>query len=196
MKPNFVFPDPGAGTGQARSFLYVGRLSPEKGLHAIMRAWERSSASLKIVGDGPMREEIETFASEHSNVEFSGKLSLAEVIDLMGQARCLIMPSQWYETFGRTIAEAFSRGTPVIASDLGAMSELVKHGENGRLFQPGNVNELQEAVNRVDTMSDVEYGRQRASARETFESSYTRDVNYSRLMEIYESAKDRRRANS
>lgn len=196
VKPNFVYPDPGEGSGSSKAFIYVGRLSSEKGLNSIMQAWQDSTASLKIVGDGPLREEIASFAKMHPNVEFLGKLDLPAVIELMGEARCLIIPSLWYETFGRTIVEAFSRGTPVIASGLGAMAELVTDGESGLLFEAGNANELRNAVDQINQMPDGAYKQFRSAARNRFLSEYTRERNYSRLIEIYEKAKDQHRAHS
>ena len=147
VKPNFVDPDPGAGRGRGGYAIFVGRLSPEKGLETLLDAWTRLSADLngmplKIVGDGPLAPTVKLAAEQNSRIEWLGSRSLTEVLTLVGDATMLVMPSIWYETFGRTIIEAYACGTPVIASNLGAMAELVVDGETGLLFAPGDADDL------------------------------------------------------
>ena len=94
------------------------------------------------------------------------------------------MPSIWYETFGRTIIEAYATGTPVIASRLGAMQEIVDDGHTGLLFDPGNVDDLTDKINKMLIKIDghIEFGR---NAREQFELKYSPEPAYQSLMEIY-----------
>jgi glycosyltransferase involved in cell wall biosynthesis len=195
VKQNFVHPDPGVGKGELPVFVQVGRLSHEKGLRIVMDAWREHGLELplQIIGDGPLQVEVERLAAENRHVQYLGRADMDEVLRILGRARCLIMPSLWYETFGRAMSEAFSCGTPVIASRLGAMAELVQDGVNGFLFAPGDAAELARAVQRVSGMGQHEYMQLRANARRSFETRYTRDSNYSRLMEIYELAARRRR---
>jgi exopolysaccharide biosynthesis WecB/TagA/CpsF family protein len=102
----------------------------------------------------------------------------------MGEASMLLMPSLWYEIFGRTIVESFSKGTPVIASRLGAMAELVDDGRTGFHFTAGDASDLAEKVVRM--WQDKSVGEvMRRACREEYELKYTADVNYSQLMEIY-----------
>ena len=117
-------------------------------------------------------------------------LSHDRVLDLIGQASVLLMTSVWYETFGRTIIEAFCKGTPAIVSRLGAMAELVDEGRTGLLFNPGDANDL---VLKVRTLWHDPACRQRmrAQCRDKFEQKYTAAANYRRLMEIYELALER-----
>ena len=105
----------------------------------------------------------------------------------MGAARFLILPSEWYEPFGRVAVEAFARGTPVLASALGGVAELVDHGRTGRLFRPGDAGDLAEQV--VWALSHpAALARMRDAAREEFEARYTAENNYQQLMAVYRRA--------
>jgi glycosyltransferase involved in cell wall biosynthesis len=140
VKPNFVVPDPGRGQGGGGYVLFVGRLAPEKGTGTMLAAWERlgTGVPLKIVGDGPLKDQVVRAAAGRSNVEWLGHRPVADVQALMRKADMLVFPSQWYETFGRVAAEAFAAGTPVIGTDIGAVAELVEHGRTGLKFRPGS----------------------------------------------------------
>jgi glycosyltransferase involved in cell wall biosynthesis len=98
------------------------------------------------------------------------------------------MPSVWYETFGRTVAEAFSRGVPVIASRLGAMEELVQSGQNGFLFEAGNSGSLAEATTRMLGLDLETENTMRLAARAAFETRFNANVSYQQLMKIYDRA--------
>ena len=140
IKPNFINKQ-NIGRGEENFVLYVGRLSPEKGISVLLQAWEKleSKIALKIVGDGDLQSEVEQAATNTIGVEYLGRQPIDRVYDLMGQAKALIFPSLWYEGLPRTIIESFAKGTPVIASDLGSMSSLIEHQQTGLHFTPGNV---------------------------------------------------------
>lgn len=193
VKPNFVHPDPGVGVpGQGREgyALFVGRLSPEKGVRRLLRPWRQlRGIPLKIVGDGPLMEEVRAFVEREGldDVEVLGRRPREEVFALMREARFLVFPSQCYETFGMTIAEAFACGVPVIASRLGAMAEIVEDGRTGLLFRPGDPEDMAAKVEWTWTHPKqmAEMGRE---ARKEYEAKYTAECNYQMLMEIYERA--------
>jgi glycosyltransferase involved in cell wall biosynthesis len=107
----------------------------------------------------------------------------------MRAATCLVMPSEWYETFGRTIVEAYAVGTPVIASRMGAMEELLVHEETGLLFEPGSASALSQALRKLCRRSDLPNVRRRA--RREFEDKFSIEQSYRRLMTIYECALER-----
>lgn len=186
VKSNFVSPDPGVAEGQGGYALYVGRLSVEKGLDTLLEAWEQLDygMELKIIGDGPLTDLVVAATKKSDRIEWLGRLPVNEVYDLMGNARFLVFPSKWYETFGRVAVEAFAKGTPVIASEIGAIAEIVNSGETGLLFEAGNASDLAEKVKLLvgDTHSSLQM-RQRA--RDEYVSKYTADINYTRLIEIY-----------
>lgn len=189
VKPNFVHPDPGAGTGRGGYALYVGRLSAEKGLDTLLDAWSQlhSPIPLKIVGDGPLDERVETAAKRLCHVTWLGRRSREETQALMGKATMLIFPSKWYETFGRAAVEAFAAGTPVIAANLGAIAELVEHGRTGLHFRPGDAGDLAAQVEWA-LAHPQQLQHMRREVRAVFEAHYTGEANYCHLMEIYNRA--------
>ena len=189
VKPNFVYPDPGVGGGEGGYALFVGRLSSEKGVRTLLTAWEGFGARvpLKVVGDGPLSSEVSEAARGLEGVEYLGRRSRDQVLALMKQAAFLVFPSEWYEGFPMTIAEAYATGLPVIASDLGAMASLVDHGRTGLHFRPGDPEDLAAKVEWLIT-HPAELARMRKEARAEYEAKYTAERNYRMLMEIYERA--------
>ncbi len=193
VKPNCVHPDPGAGSGEGGYMVFAGRLSEEKGIETLLAAWEQLErpVTLKIVGDGPLANRVQQAADANPNIEYLGKRPLPELLTIMGHASCLIICSIWYETFGRTIIEAYAKGTPVIASRMGAMAELVEDDQTGMLFTPGDPTDLARTVNEL-TRNPERLARMRLIARQRFLEHYTAEANCRQLISIYHQA----RANS
>lgn len=191
VKPNFVFPDPGRGTGGGNYGLFVGRLSPEKGLETLLAAWPHlhSNLVLRIIGDGPLSEKVQAAANSDRRIEWLGRCDTTRVFAELAEAQCLIMPSVCYETFGLSIVEAYATGTPVIASNLGAMAELVEDDQTGFLFAPNDPYDLARKVDRLVAEPTTRF---RDRAREEFEQRYTADANYDALVSIYDAALGRR----
>lgn len=189
VKPNFVSPDPGTGRGMGGYILFAGRLSSEKGMRTLIAAWERLSGRvpLKILGGGPEARLVVEAVNRLSGLEWLGRRSLSEVYSLMGDATSLVFPSECYEGLPRTVVESFAKGTPVIASDIGAISELVDHGRTGLLFRPGDPDDLAEKVTWA-LGHPRELAAMRREARAEYEAKYTAERNYEMLMEIYERA--------
>jgi glycosyltransferase involved in cell wall biosynthesis len=187
LKPNFVFPDPGARSSDGQYALFVGRLSAEKGLHTLLEAWQHTTnVPLMVIGDGPLFGELQLRANRlNVDITFRGRVPPHETKAAVKNARFLILPSECYENFPMTIVEAFACGTPVICSRLGAMEEIVKDEWTGLQFQAGNPEDLASKVNwawyhraRMACM-----GKQ---ARQEFERMYTAESNYSVLMALYD----------
>lgn len=191
VKHNSVSPEPGVGRGDGNYIALVGRLSPEKGIATVLEAWRRdpSLPPLTIVGDGPFAPQVQAATAADRRITWLGHVSNAEANRVIGAATGLVMPSLWYETFGRTIAEAFAAGTPVIASRLGAMEELVDEGQTGWLFKPGDANALIARVHELDKLPEDALAAMRRHARQEYERRFTPARNYARLIEIYEIAK-------
>lgn len=190
VKPHFVDPDPGPGTGQGGYALYVGRLSVEKGLDTLLQAWQQLAQPmpLKIVGDGPLADQVQQAAAQNPLVEWLGRRPVAEVYALMGDAKVLIMASKWYETFGRVVIEAFAKGTPVIAANIGAVAELVAPEQTGLLFCPGDPGDLAKKVEWL--LAHPERSAQmRQHARHEFETKYTAAHSYQQLIDLYRQVK-------
>jgi glycosyltransferase involved in cell wall biosynthesis len=189
VKPNFVDPDPRMRNCRGEGAVFVGQLRTGKGLRTLLAALARVGNHLPvtIAGEGPLRTELEDQASGLgiSGVSFTGQLAPDEVRALMKRSQFLIFPSETYETFGMSIAEAFACGTPVICSRLGAMEELVDDGRTGLHFTPGDPEDLAVKIKwawshpkEMETMGK--------EARGEYEAKYTAERNYPMLMEIYE----------
>jgi glycosyltransferase involved in cell wall biosynthesis len=185
VKPNCVVPDPGPGSGQGGYAVFVGRLSQEKGVATLLTAWRQLAGQvpLRIVGDGPLREPVRAAADGLPGVQWLGWRPFEEVLAVIGDAALLVMPSIWYEPFGRTVIEAYAKGTPVLAARVGGMVELVDHGRTGLLFAPGSSEDLAATVRQF--WADLPAAPMRQAAREQYEANYTAEANYRMLMNIY-----------
>jgi glycosyltransferase involved in cell wall biosynthesis len=193
IKPNFLDPDPGEGAGDGQFALFVGRLSEEKGIRPMLEAWKAvgTTIPLKICGDGPLADSVQQAATNDLSIQWLGHLPSSEVIELMGRATMLIFPSLWYEGFPRTIVESLSRGTPVIASDLGSMKELIQPGRTGVLFESGDSTQIAKTV--LDLCKDsTTLAAMRRFAREEFLKKYDVARNHRMMLDIYRQAIERR----
>jgi glycosyltransferase involved in cell wall biosynthesis len=189
VKPNFVKDVGESGDGSGGYALFVGRLTPEKGIRTVLSAWQRKlmPVDLRIMGNGPLVDEVREAARSIEGVEYLGQQSASEVYAAMASAKFLIFPSEWYEPFALTIVEAFSRGTPVLAADLESIGELVKDGQTGLRFIPGDAGDL--ASKAIAMLADEEtYQAMRRRCRQVYEQRYTDSINYSLLTSIYERA--------
>jgi glycosyltransferase involved in cell wall biosynthesis len=188
FKTNFLHPAPEPGEGKGGYALFVGRLSVEKGLGVMLEAWRQlgSKVPLKILGDGPMADLVTSATQEMPEIEWLGRRSLEEVYEVVGNAAFLVFPSEWYETFGRVAIEAFARGTPVVASKIGAITELVDHERTGLHFRPSDPADLAAKIEWL-LAHPQELRQMRQEVRAEFEAKYTAEDNYKRLMEIYQS---------
>jgi glycosyltransferase involved in cell wall biosynthesis len=189
VKPNFVHPDPGVRNGSGEFFMFVGRLSPEKGVITLLKAVRRiGGLPLRIVGDGPIYKDVQELIQKYNlkYVDLCGRLSHEETLNQMKEAKALILPSECYENFPLAIAEALACGVPVIASRLGGTQELVQEGKTGLLFTPGDVEELADKIEWMGKNPEETF-RMGSAARQVYETRYSADVNYQQLSAIYES---------
>ncbi len=184
VKPNFIHPDPGPGEHAGRFALFVGRLSPEKGLDTLLAAWARPGARLPlvVVGDGPLAPQVSA-AARPGGVEWRGPLGRERVLALMQQAAVLVVPSRVYETT-LVIAEAYATGLPAIASDLASLAALVEPGRTGLLFTPGSADDLARCVAWAagHPQALAEMSRH---ARAAYEGAYTAEHGYAALLDAY-----------
>jgi glycosyltransferase involved in cell wall biosynthesis len=192
FKTNFLHPVPEPGDGKGGYALFVGRLSVEKGLGVMLDAWRQLDGKipLKILGDGPMADLVREAEKEMPEIEWLGRKPLEEVYEVLGNAAFLVFPSEWFETFGRVAIEAFAKGTPVVASNIGAIAELVDHERTGLLFQPSSPTDLAMKINWLLANSQ-KLNQMRQSARLEFETKYSAKQNCERLIEIYQTILDR-----
>lgn len=189
VKPNAVYPDPGARNGTGEYALFVGRLSLEKGVDTLLQAWSQvdNSVPLVVIGEGPLSGMFGRRLKGDSRVVWKGQCSRSAVFTALKGARFLVFPSRCFENFPMTIAEAYACGVPVIASDMGAAHELVRHGDTGLLFRPGDATHLAESVQWAWN-HPAELKQMGTNCRAEFELNYSPERNYELLMQIYDQA--------
>lgn len=195
VKPNFVDgPVEVPGWPRRSELVNVGRLSEEKGVATLFEAWLRHTdlPPLEVIGDGPMMDDARGAAGQRESLRLLGRQPREVVMAKLATASALVFPSVCYENFPVAIAEAFANGTPVIASRLGAMAELVEDGVTGLLFTPGDPDDLAAKIRWASQHPD-ELRRMGENARREYEAKYTPERNYEMLMEIYHDAIDHAR---
>jgi glycosyltransferase involved in cell wall biosynthesis len=189
VKHNFI-KDPGSSPAEKRKrfYLFVGRLSEEKGVESLLKTWTTlAGTDLIIAGDGPDKNKLVERYGDVPGVKFVGKKAHEEILGLMKECRALIFPSIWYEGLPLTIIEALATGTPVIASNLGAMQEMIQDAENGFLFTAGNTAHLSEVIVKFNAIIDRQDFSLYKNARQTYISKYHPEKCYTDIMNIYNS---------
>lgn len=183
IKQNFVKSNIMPKLTDGDYYIYSGRLSSEKGIDILLREFSESVNRLIIVGDGPLKGMVEAVISKQLNISYFGSLSLHDNYLMILNARALIFPARWHEPFGRTIVEAFAHGTPVIASCLGGISEVVNEGYNGFLFDPSKQGDFSRAMSLFEEVSDKT--QLRRNCYDTYLRSFTPTSNAEIIKNIY-----------
>ena len=187
IKPNFI-PDPGLGeTNREDFFLFVGRLSYEKGIDVLANAFAGlPTQKLVIIGDAADSQAEMARFLDNSNITLKGRLNKDGVLAYMKRCKALIFPSTWYEGLPFVIIEAFATGTPVIASRLGSMAELVNDKLNGFLFEPGNVTDLQQKIHLFLQTERQDRNALYENARTTYVQNFSPEKHYQTILTLYE----------
>lgn len=176
-------------------YLYIGRLSKEKGIINLVNAWIKyvgthSDEWLYICGDGPEKETLEHTIFKNSiqplNLNILGTQPREKVFEYAAKAKAVVIPSVWYETGPLTMIESFSMGTPVICSDLGNMGYTVIEGENGAKFDPLSTDSIVDAINRFNT---YDYEKLKKNSLLTFEEKFSKEKNRELFRLIYEAGR-------
>ncbi|MEM8893608.1 MAG: glycosyltransferase family 4 protein [Bacteroidota bacterium] len=171
---------------QRKGFIYIGRISEEKGLAPLLEHWASyQTQELHIVGDGPLLEPLmNRFKNNH--ITWYGRLGRTASLELLSNCKALLFPSICYENFPMTILEAFARGIPVISNNFGSHGSLITHGKNGYLYSADQPDQLTFAVDLLSKNPDI-LNEVSGNAYSTYQSDYTDQANYDQLMSIYES---------
>ncbi|MBD2328174.1 glycosyltransferase [Alkalinema sp. FACHB-956] len=192
VKPNFVFVPPSLPVDRQSYALFVGRLSEEKGVALLLEAYQRYGLDLplKIVGDGPLRDHLQSQIQQDrldDRIQLLGRRDKDTVLKLMRQAQVLVFPSIWYEGFPLTISEAFACGLPVIVPSFGSMAEIVRDSETGLHFIPRDVESLAQKLQWANSHAK-ELQVLGTHAQQQYKALYTPEANYEQLMTIYRQA--------
>lgn len=166
-------------------FIYVGRISREKGIDTFLDVASKLKCSIAVVGDGPGLEGLMVKFKNYSNVKFLGRLDTQAVFKVMAESQYTVVPSEWYESLGLVAIESMSLGVPVIGADIGGISEIIEHDEWGYLFESGNPKSLENVLINALNMPEEGYKKLRLNARQNFEKNFSQNTYYSRLVEIY-----------
>jgi glycosyltransferase involved in cell wall biosynthesis len=195
VKPNFypTTTTPLAWSQRLPQCVFAGRLSAEKGVAKLVRAWTDWGASapeLLLIGDGPQRGMLEA-AAQGANVRFLGRCTAAQTQAEIARSRMLILPSEWFEGFPMTVREAFAFGTPAAVSRLGPLPSLVANGRCGLLLDPFDAAAVCRSLQQAwqDQAKLEELGK---AGHAEFLARYTADANHTQLMQIYQRAIARR----
>lgn len=171
-----------------RYFLFFGRLSYEKGVMTLLKAFkDLPQCRLKIVGTGPKEEELKAFANENGmkNVTFLGYKTGRELTDLVSNAYFVIVPSEWYENNPMTIIEAYSVGTPVIGARIGGIPEIVVDGQTGFQFESGNVEDLCRIILQADSLDNNAYTALSRGTIDFANQNLSKESYWKKLIEFY-----------
>jgi glycosyltransferase involved in cell wall biosynthesis len=185
--PNFVAADrytPGYSPG--KSFVYFGRISPEKGLATLIRAVGEAGCALRIVGTGPQTEELRALANTLSaKVTFTGYLSGEALHEEVRRARAVVLPSEWYENAPMTVLEAYALGKPVIGARIGGIPEQILDGRTGFAFPSGDADSLAAVVRSVADLADSDVANLGRAGRRWVEEEFSASNYCDRTVELY-----------
>lgn len=189
LKPNFMHDDSlPAKIKNEDYFLFIGRLEDYKGIETLLKAFNLAKFKLIILGSGTKKQKIIELSKNNDRAVYLGFKEKREVLTYLSNARALIFPSEWVEGMPLTIIEALAVGTPVIASNLGAMSEMIINGQNGFTFEVGDERDLANKVKLIQDMDNYSYQELCIRTKASFKEKYTAEANYHQLMKIYNDA--------
>ena len=184
--PNFVDADcfqPEFSPG--KSFLYFGRLSAEKGLSTFLRAAAVAGVGVRVVGDGPMLQELQDQSREHGwDVVFAGRLSGRDLHEEIRRCRATVLPSEWYENAPMSVLESYALGKPAIGASIGGIPEIVPK-ECGWTYSSGSVEQLAVLLRQVADLPDAIVSDMGQSARRLVETEYSSERYRQRISELY-----------
>lgn len=187
IKPNFLNSTNKKiqSISEKNNVIFASRISKEKGILSLIKAFEKIDINLDILGDGPLFNKIKK--KKFNNIKLHGNLPRDEVNNFISKSKFLVFPSEWYESFPMTILEAFREGTLVLASNIGSIKSIIKDKFNGILFEPGNTLDLIDKVKWI-LNNQKECDQIALNANNEFNKKYSSEVNYKQLIDVYEKA--------
>ena len=168
-------------------FVYIGRLSEEKGIKTLINAMKQVKASkLAIIGTGPLEEELKNQVKELGlkNVEFLGFKSGKALEEAVRYSKFTIITSEWYENCPMSVIEAMAYGKAVIGSDLGGIPELIEDCSTGLIYKSGNAKELADKINYLVKNPEISKAMGKAG-RVRAEKLYDKKIHFKKINEVY-----------
>jgi len=191
--PNFINREKHNLINTKKYFLYFGRLSQEKGIDLLINSFLNSSLRddwhLKIVGQGPEKENLAKLAQGTKRIEFLGELKGKELKKIISQSYAVVVPSRWPENFPYTVLESFTLAKPVIAARIGGLPEMVEDKKNGLLFK---ANDQKDLINKIDwaVKNQTRMKEMGKNSQVKVEKQYNAENHYQKLIQIYERIKN------
>jgi len=185
---NPISPVTNINKSERKYFLYLGRLSYEKGLITLIMAFSRlKDLKLKIAGTGPQEIYLKDMVQKLGidNIEFLGFKSGDELNSIISNASFNIVPSEWWENNPMSIIEANSVGLPVIGANVGGIPEIIIDGETGYLFEMKNVDHLTKVIIKANSLSTEEYTTISSNAVKFAVDQFNKEQNVKRLVDFY-----------
>ena len=169
-------------------FLYIGRIEKQKGLMTLVKAFEDTKYSLKIIGfssDGYDDFLKNYLVGKKHCIDFLGRMTFDEIVPFLQTCMCTIVPSEWYDNLPNTILESYAFRKPVIATNIGSLPEIVNDGKTGILFEYGDALSLRSKLEIFinDPQCAQRYGEQ---AYSEIQNKYSAEAHYEKLMELFD----------
>ena len=187
IKPNFLNSTNNKiqSISEKNNAIFASRISKEKGILTLIKAFTKIDINLDALGDGPLFNKVKKY--NINNIKLHGNLPRDKVNKFINKSKFLVFPSEWYESFPMTILEAFREGTLVLASNIGSIKSIIKDRFNGILFEPGNTSDLIDKVKWI-LNNQRECDQITLNANNEFNQKYSSEVNYKQLIDVYEKA--------
>jgi len=187
IKPNFLNSTNNKiqSISEKNNAIFASRISKEKGILTLIKAFTKIDINLDALGDGPLFNKVKKY--NINNIKLHGNLPRDKVNKFINKSKFLVFPSEWYESFPMTILEAFREGTLVLASNIGSIKSIIKDRFNGILFEPGNTSDLIDKVKWI-LNNQRECDQIALNANNEFNQKYSSEVNYKQLIDVYEKA--------
>lgn len=186
VKPNFVEDSPLESSIESSDFVYIGRLSEEKGILPLLHAWKATDFRIKVFGTGPLLREVESIARHSENIRFFGHQDKATIQHHLANCSAVIVPSLCYESMPLAVLEAYALGIPVLASNIGILKEIVVPLYTGLLFDPHNHPQLVKTITEWRSLPADKVQEIRKNCRNEYEEKYSRPRVMQQLESIYE----------
>jgi glycosyltransferase involved in cell wall biosynthesis len=175
-----------AGIPRDNSFIFIGRLSPEKGVLFLLKAFLNSSEKLKVIGDGVLRKKVQAIAERHLNITYLGYQNKAFIAEQLNRCGALVMGSGCMEMAPLTAIEAMACGTPVIAPDIITLRSIIVDGYNGLFYKFNDMDSFRQVIRKYINLSEEDRSIISFNARQYYENNFTEEASYKIGKAIYQ----------